>query len=152
MALKTAQIGRCGELLVQYCLLLRGVESAPMSTDSGIDLVVYSPKTGIPTTIQVKTNLKPKPGGGKGKLSLDWWLPVETPAQLIALVDLSNQRVWMFKASEIESLAQQRASERFHLYMNVDPTLRPRKLDRLSFVYEFEKYLLGNRAHELFGI
>jgi len=30
-------------LLVQYRLLLLGVESAPMSTDTGIDLVAYSP-------------------------------------------------------------------------------------------------------------
>jgi hypothetical protein len=43
MPLATAQIGRAGELLVQYRLLLLSVESAPMSTDSGIDLVVYSP-------------------------------------------------------------------------------------------------------------
>lgn len=152
MTLKTAQIGRCGELLVQYFLLLRGVESAPMSTDSGVDLVAYSPKIAVPVTIQVKTNLKAKPGGGKGKPSLDWWLPEDTPAQLMALVDLSSQRVWMIKVSEIPSLAQQRSNGRFHLYMNIDPTLRPRKLDRLTFAYEFEKYLLDNRAHELFGI
>ena len=152
MPLRTAQIGRCGELLVQYLLLLRGVESAPMSTDSGIDLVAYSPTTAYPTTIQVKTNLKGKPGGGKGKLSLDWWLPEETPAQLMALVDLSSQRVWMLRVSEVPSLAQQKSNGRFHLYMNIDPTLRPRKLNRLAFVYEFEKYLLDNRAHELFGI
>lgn len=43
--LRTAQIGRCGELLVQYLLLLRGIESAPMTTDSGIDLVAYAAKT-----------------------------------------------------------------------------------------------------------
>ncbi|SLM45109.1 hypothetical protein NSND_62542 [Nitrospira sp. ND1] len=43
VALSTAQIGKCGELLVQYRLLLLGVESAPMSTDTGIDLVAYSP-------------------------------------------------------------------------------------------------------------
>ena len=43
MKLKTAQIGRCGELFVQYQLLLRGIESAPMSTDAGVDLVAYAP-------------------------------------------------------------------------------------------------------------
>jgi hypothetical protein len=137
-ALKTAQIRLCGELLVQYLLLLRGVESAPMSTDAGVDLVAYSPKTVVPLTIQVKTNLKAKPGGGKGKYSLDWWLPEDTPAQLAALVDLSSQRVWMFKAAEVPALAQQKSGGRFHLYMTIDPTLKPRKLDRLSFAYEFE--------------
>ncbi len=33
------QIGKCGELLVQYMLLKHGVESAPLTTDPGIDLV-----------------------------------------------------------------------------------------------------------------
>ena len=65
--LKTAQIGRCGELLVQWKLLLRGIESAPMTTDSGIDLVAYAPPSSGAVTIQVKTNLQPKPRGGKGK-------------------------------------------------------------------------------------
>ena len=65
MKLKTAQIGEGGELLVQYRLLLLGIESAPMSTDTGIDLLAYSPHRKHPATIQVKTNLKPKPGGGK---------------------------------------------------------------------------------------
>ena len=43
--------------MVQYQLLLHGIESAPMSTDTGIDLVTYSPKTATPVTVQVKTNL-----------------------------------------------------------------------------------------------
>jgi hypothetical protein len=33
------QIGKSGELLVQYKLLLHGIESSPLTTDSGIDLV-----------------------------------------------------------------------------------------------------------------
>ena len=93
MPLKTAQIGRCGELLVQYLLLLRGVESAPMSTDSGVDLVAYAPKMRGPMTIQVKANLQPKASGGKGKSALDWWISDEMPSQLVALVDLSTQFV-----------------------------------------------------------
>ncbi|MBW2618941.1 MAG: hypothetical protein JRC92_08710, partial [Deltaproteobacteria bacterium] len=117
----------------------------------GIDLVAYSPKTSRPFTIQVKTNLKPKPGGGKGKLSLDWWIPQKTPAQLIALVDLSSKRFWLLTKEEVASLAQQKPSGRFHLYMNIDPTVKPRKTDRLVYVYEFEQYLLENRSHNIFG-
>lgn len=37
MAPTKSQIGRCGELLVQYHLLKLGIESAPMTTDSGVD-------------------------------------------------------------------------------------------------------------------
>jgi len=43
MKLSTAKIGRAGELLVQYRLLLLGIDSAPMTTDAGIDLVAYAP-------------------------------------------------------------------------------------------------------------
>ena len=39
--LATQQIGRCGELLVQYILLKHRIESAPLTTDVGIDLVAY---------------------------------------------------------------------------------------------------------------
>jgi hypothetical protein len=150
MALKAAQIGRCGELLVQYVLLLRGIESAPMSTDSGVDLVVYAPRMDAAVTVQVKTNLQPKPSGGKGKLGLDWWVSDDFRAQLFALVDLSTQRVWVFRAEEVATVAQQHSSGRYHIYMYTDPTTSTKnKTPRQS--YEFEKYLLGNRAHELFS-
>lgn len=150
MPLSTAKIGRCGELLVQYELLRLGIESAPMTTDAGIDLVVYSPRMPNPVTIQVKTNLKPKPGGGRGKSALDWWIPDAGPAELVALVDLSERRIWLVKLGEVPLLAQQHPKGRHHLYMATDPTHKPKKL-RLSHVDEFAEYLLPNRAHELFG-
>lgn len=64
--MKAAQIGAAGALLVQYRLLKAGIDSAAMTTDDGIDLVAYSPRLHQALTIQVKTNLRPKPGGGKG--------------------------------------------------------------------------------------
>lgn len=88
-----AQIGRCGELLDQYELLLLGIESAPLSTDAGIDLVAYSPGKQEAGTIQVKANHKPKPSGGKGRAAFDWWVPESNPAQAVALVDLSTRSV-----------------------------------------------------------
>ena len=93
--LTTAQIGKAGELLVQLRLLQLGVDSSHMTTDAGIDLVAFYPKSKRAATIQVKTNDRPKPSGGKGKLALDWWLPEKSPAELIALVDLSELRVWL---------------------------------------------------------
>ncbi len=149
-SLTTAQIGRAGELLVQYRLLLLGVDSAPMSTDSGIDLVAYAPATKIPSSIQVKTNLKPKPAGGKGKAHLDWWVSDNSPAQLHALVDLSERRVWMFTADELATQAQQHSKTKYHIYMYTDLSLKPQKKDRAVYVHEFEKYLLQNRAPFLF--
>ena len=150
--LTTAQIGRAGELLVQYRLLLLGIESAPMSTDAGIDLVAYSSAVIKPTTIQVKTNLKPKPAGGKGKASLDWRMPDDSPSELHALVDLLEQRVWLFKHTEISKLAQQHSGGKYHLYMYTDPTHEAKKLNRATHAYEYQRYLLENRARSIFGV
>ncbi len=152
MSLKTSQIGRCGEMLVQYLLLLRGIESAPMTTDAGVDLVAYSPVSALPKTIQVKTNLRAKPGGGKGSPALDWWIGEDTPAQLVSLVDLCSERVWIFTVAEIAQLSQQRSSGRYHLYMYLDPPRRLRKVGCLMHTGEFERFLLSKRADELFGL
>src|SRR3954467_1894936 len=66
LKLTTLQIGRMGEMLVQYKLLQHGIDSAAMTTDVGVDLVVYAPTCSRSFTMQVKANLSPKPGGGKG--------------------------------------------------------------------------------------
>ena len=148
--LKPAQIGRCGELLVQYFLLLRGIESAPLTTDSGIDLVAYSLATGTPRTIQVKTNLAPKPGGGKGKLALDWWVEHKSPAQLVAIVDLSQQRVWLLEAMEFSSLAQQKSAKGFHLYFYLDSANKLSTAGKPIHISLFNQFLLENRVGDLF--
>jgi hypothetical protein len=145
--LTTLQIGKAGELLVQLRLLQLGVDSSHMTTDAGIDLVAYYPKSKRATTIQVKTNDRPKPSGGKGKLALDWWLPEASPAELIALVDLSELKVWLFTYSEIVESAQQRSGGNLHLYMYTDPSKSPRKDKRPVLEREFSQYLLANRSH-----
>lgn len=150
--MKMSQIGKCGEFLVQYQLLLRGIESAQLTTDSGIDLVAYSPKNEKPLTIQVKTNLQPKASGGKGKNALDWWVPENSPAEYVAFVDLFTQRIWLFSQSEVGKIAQQTSNGRHHLYMYVDPTAKPSKTGRAIHSYEFEKYLLQNRLNEIFNV
>lgn len=58
-----------GELLVQYRLVKLGIDSARL-TDSGVDLVAYSPGATTAVTIQVKTQATPTPSGGKGALSV----------------------------------------------------------------------------------
>jgi len=145
------QIGRCGELLVQYKLLLLGVESAPMTTDAGIDLIAFAAGKTKVQTIQVKTNAKPKPGGGKGRLALDWWISDECPADLAALADLSTSRVWLFRMRELASLAQQHPAGRHHFYMYVDPRTTVRSGQR-AHAWEFDRYLLEHRAPSLFGV
>ena len=144
-----AQIGRAGELLVQQQLLLHGIESAAMTTDSGIDLVAFSPAKKDAVTIQVKANLVAKPGGGKGKPHLDWWAPDDSPADLFAFVDLESSRVWLVLNEELEQVAQQHPQGRFHFFMATDPTTSARGDGKPVHDYEFERYLLKNRVHRL---
>ena len=106
--LTTQQTGKCGELLVQYRLLKRGIESAPMTTDTGIDLVAF-PSVGsvpggspAPFTLQVKTTSS---GDGpsisdEGVLWAVAWPPLAT---YIALVDMRRDKLWLFSPSDYKS-------------------------------------------------
>lgn len=147
-ALTTAQIGRCGELLVQYRLLALGIESAALTTDAGVDLVAYSAQLVQAFTVQVKTNLRPKPSGGRGKPALDWWLREDSPADLVALTDISRDKVWLFRHEEFDSLAQQRSSGKLHFYFYVgaENTKKGKCVES-----GYQAFALENRAAELFG-
>jgi hypothetical protein len=147
-SISSAQIGRCGELLVQYRLLKYGIESAPMTTDSGIDLVAYAPAEKRAVTIQVKANLKPKHSGGRGKLALDWWIAEAGPAELVALVDLALDGVWLFSHAELMRMAQQRSGKRLHLYFYTDLNARPRRDGRRAA--EYDAFKIENRVRDLF--
>ena len=83
----TQQIGAAGELLVQYKLLKMGIDSARLTTDSGIDLVAYIPSSLTPYSVQVKTKEQPVRAGGKGKWALGWFLSNKSQADLIATTD-----------------------------------------------------------------
>ena len=148
--ISNAQIGRCGELLVQFELLKRGIESAPLTTDAGIDLVAYSPGRSDALTIQVKTNLKAKPGGGVGKPHLDWWIPKNSPATLVALADLDTKRFWLFTHVESLNVAQQQPDNRLHFFMAVDPTTSNRRDGKPVHDATFEGHLIENVVHRLF--
>ena len=143
--LTTQQIGRLGELLVQYELLRQGIDSAPMTTDAGIDLVAYSPDKKTSFTIQVKANLAPKPGGGKGAAAIDWWVDEACPAEWVAFVDISTRRVWMLTRQELDAAAQQRSNGRLHLYMYTDPDAGTRAYERHGDA-RFSGFLFENRA------
>jgi hypothetical protein len=148
-SLQKTQIGRCGELLVQQRLLRLGIESAALTTDTGIDLVAYAPGQAAPVTIQVKTKLVPVSAGGRGHSALDWWVPEHCPAELVALVDLSEDRVWLLRMGEVAELAQQRSKRGLHLcmYCCARSDVRSR---RTPFADDFDRFLLPGRATELF--
>ena len=105
--LTTQQIGKCGELLVQYRLLKRGVESAPMTTDTGIDLVAFPDVSAVheerptPVTIQVKTTSHGD-GDSVSDEGVVWTVPWPCPADYIALVDKQRDRLWLFSTLDFE--------------------------------------------------
>lgn len=149
MTKTTQHIGTAGELLVQYKLLKLGIDSARMTTDSGVDLVVYSPRSKRSFTVQVKTNYQASRGGGKGKLSLAWDLRDSSPAELVAVTDLSTDSAWLFTHAEYEKYAQQH-SERgmLKLYMYVDESVNTKK--EMALKSQFDQFRLENRVVTFF--
>ncbi len=142
--MKTQQIGKAGELLVQYKLLKSGIDSSALTTDSGIDLVAYSPKRKGALTIQVKANERAKPGGGAGSPALDWWLREDSPAELVAVANLEDDEVWLFTHQEFAQVAQQNSSGRLHLYMYLSDEVNTRK--KMALRSQFSEFLLENRV------
>jgi hypothetical protein len=146
----TRHIGAAGEVLVQYMLLKKGIDSARMTTDKGVDLVAYSPRTGRAVTIQVKCMEKPVLAGGKGKKALGWFLADDCPSELVAAADLEDNRVWLFTMAEFRAEAKQHsASGKRQLYMYVEKPLRTKH--GKAMVSDYAPYLLENRIDELFG-
>lgn len=144
--LSTAQIGQCGVLLVRYKLLLHRIESAPMTTDVGIDLVASSAKGENIRTIQVKSRLTLAPP----RQTLVWVIRHNPPppADLAALVDINDHKVWLMKMSEFFKLAQQTSRKvNSTLYFHRNPKTKTRGQ---SLEFQFEKYLLENVVHKFF--
>lgn len=146
----TQHIGSAGELLVQYRLLKLGIDSARLTTDSGVDLVVYSPADGRAHTVQVKTVALAMPAGGKGRLAVGWAFPRDLRAEYLAVVRLDVDEVWIFTANEARGLAQQRPETgawRLYWYANADV----RQVDGVPLRQDdMRGYLLEVRAAALF--
>jgi len=103
LKLDSRQVGRCGELLVQYWLLNYGVESSPLTTDPGIDLVAYSSLKQKPVLIQVKTS---RLLGNTDNKWLRWQIPNNCPAEFIAMVDLDNDKFWLIRTEDFKRKAR----------------------------------------------
>ena len=151
-SLPTQQIGELGELLTQYQLLRFGIESAQLTTDSGIDLVAYSPHKKEALTIQVKANHKPRPGGGRGHLSFEWTVRDNSPADLFSFVDVSENRIWLFTKEELSHIAQQHSKKgNFHFYIYIVSKSKLKGPKGVAaHISNFEKYRLESRIEELF--
>ena len=101
--LNTQQIGRCGELFVQYTLLRHGVDSAPMTTDPGVDLIAFRNVKQKPVTIQVKTSTHhSKQCDPSGDKWLEWRVSDKclTEVDYVAVFDFERQKCWLFSNEE----------------------------------------------------
>jgi hypothetical protein len=78
---------------------------------------------------------------------MDWWLREDSPAEFVALTDLSRDRVWLFSHEELDRMAQQRSSGRLHFYFYIESELPTQKHTGESF---YAAHLLENRIAEMF--
>lgn len=122
MTRTSLHVGAAGELLVQFRLLRRGIDSARLTTDVGVDLVAYPPGAERAVTVQVKTLERPTPAGGKGPLTTGVVFPRDCPAEYLAVVRLSDEDVWLFPIDDALRLSKQ-ATPR--LYWFLDPATAP---------------------------
>jgi hypothetical protein len=146
----TQHIGAAGELLLQYQLLKMGIDSARLTTDAGIDLVVYSPASGAATTVQVKTVERSTPSGGRGRLAIGWNFPHDTPAQVLAFTLLETDQVWLFRVREAQQIAQQHTSSgvrRLYWYTDLET---PQQEGVPLLQSDMENFLLAARAPVFF--
>src|SRR5678815_2269868 len=87
----------------------------------------------------------PEPGGGKGRLALDWWVQENVMARAVALADLSTGTAWLMTPSEIREAAQQHSGGRSHLYMYIEPDA-PTLTGLPNRTMDFDRFLLERRA------
>jgi len=147
MNLSTYAISQRSIALADARLRAAGIGPLHLSSEHRIHRIWKSPHGGD-IKIQVKGNAAPKPGGGRGKLALDWWIDEDSPADVIALVDLSTERVWLMNLDEVRAFAQQHSGRRYHLYMYVDPTA---VLRRGNYDTDFQAHLLDRKLALLFS-
>jgi hypothetical protein len=146
------QIGKCGELFVQYILLKHGVESAPLTTDTGIDLVAFpnvmaSPEERRkPLTIQVKTSTHHDVLGDKW---LEWQIPDDCPADYIATVDFVRNKFWLIRTEEIKKSARHTSKGRLRLWWSL-PGYESRKTRRKE--EQFKEYEMETAIPKVFGL
>ncbi|WP_310779165.1 hypothetical protein [Mycobacterium sp. Z3061] len=148
---RTQIIGAAGEALVTYKLLKREIDSARMTTDAGVDLVMYIPGIEGAATIQVKAQWEPVPAGGTGAPQCSWVFDRDCPADWLAVVDLSRDVAWMFEMQQARTLAQQKPdSGKWRIYWYADNAKvsgNPRRESDMA-AYEIDVVVKGIKVSE----
>lgn len=147
--LGTQAIGAAGELFVQYHLIKRGIDSARLTTDSGIDLAMYIPGTREAHTIQVKATSTNYPFGADSPPQLWWPFPVSCKAQWLAAVDLVRDLVWMLPIEDAVREARGKDSKGVTTLMWYIGEKPPRA--KIKAEADFDQYRLGAVVDRLLG-
>ncbi len=87
---------------MQYKLLGFGIDSAPMTTDYGIDLLAFDPKTHKAVSIQVRASSH---HGDMASQWVEWNMPKQCVAQYVAVADIEQDKVWLFTKDTFEKVA-----------------------------------------------
>ena len=109
-------------LELDFPLLKHGVESAPLTTDPGIDLVAFPSvrafpdKRGEPVTIQVKTSTHRSETSDPMCKWLLWEIQNDCPAYYIAAVDFEREKFWLISTKEFIKEATRAAEGRSRLW------------------------------------
>jgi 5-methylcytosine-specific restriction protein A len=149
-SITSREISEQGQALVEDRLRGLGFTVVPAPAASGSHLIVSRGGGSVARRLWVTANLKPKPGGGSGPLTLNWQIRRNVSADVIGLVDLSTKKVWLLLASEVERIPQQHNPTYHHMIMvaRSDWTSAPHSRIRVN---QFEDLLLERRAESLFG-
>ena len=145
-AVRTQIIGAAGEVLVTYKLLKHEIDSARMTTDDGVDLVMYLRGHRQAATIQVKAQWEPLPSGGTGALHSAWTFDNEYDVDWLALVDVSTDRAWLLTMDQARREAQQKpGSGKWRIYWYPDDAVVKGAARRESDmkVYEIDAVIDG---------
>ena len=79
---------------------------------------------------------------------MHWWLPENCPADLVAFVDLSTDRIWLMTMNDVREVAQQLSARGFHVTMYTEYI--PKKTGKKRPAVEYEKYLMEKRMNQFF--
>lgn len=150
-SIRTQIIGAAGEALVTYKLLKHSVDSARMTTDAGVDLVMYVPGVNSAATIQVKAQWEPVPAGGKGPFVHSWVFDSAYEADWLALVDISRDRAWLLEMDKARELAQQKPhSGKWRIYWYPNNAVvggNPRRESDMT-AYEIDSVVAGIKERQ----
>ncbi len=145
VAPSSSVIRRCAISFVVEALRTVGLQAEPTPADLPGDLLA-SGGSGRSVFVCLLAAAAPHHRGGRGSLGLHWVL-AETPADSVALVDLSRASGWLIPTDDFRARAQPLSGGRFHLDWIV--VALGRRHSKVASEEEFATYLFEQSLPEL---